>query len=76
VLFICVYVLTKLIVGLAEEVTKLQTKNMRMAKECARLAAENTWLAEDHTWFRDHSVKMTEEVKTKCQEITSEWPFS
>jgi hypothetical protein len=47
-----------------------------MAKECARLAAENTRLAEDHTWFRDHSVKMTEEVKNKNQEITSKWLFS
>jgi hypothetical protein len=36
-----------------------------MAEECARLAAENTRLAEDHARFRDHSVKMTEEVKTK-----------
>jgi hypothetical protein len=47
-----------------------------MAEECARLVAENTRLTEDHTWFRDHSVKMTEEVKNKSQEITSEWPFS
>jgi hypothetical protein len=37
---------------------------------------ENTRLAEDHAWFQDHSMKMTEEVKTKSQEITSEWPFS
>jgi hypothetical protein len=36
---------------------------------------ENTRLAEDHAQFRDHSVKMTEEVKTKSQKITSEWPF-
>jgi hypothetical protein len=68
--------LTKLVIGLAEEITKLQTENTRVAKECARLAAENTWLAEDHARFKDHSVKMTEEVKTKNQEITSEWPFS
>jgi hypothetical protein len=27
---------------LAKEVTKLQTENMCIAKECARLAAENT----------------------------------
>jgi hypothetical protein len=37
---------------------------------------ENTRLAEDHAQFRDHSVKMTEEVKTKNQEITSKLPFS
>jgi hypothetical protein len=36
-----------------------------MAEECARLAAENTRLVEDHARFRDHSVKMTEEVKNK-----------
>jgi hypothetical protein len=40
------------------------------------LAAENTRLTEDHARFKDHSVKMTEEVKTKNQEITSEWPYS
>jgi hypothetical protein len=50
-LFICVYVLTKLVVGLAEEITRLQMKNTCMAEECARLAAENTRLAEDHAWF-------------------------
>jgi hypothetical protein len=36
-----------------------------MAEECARLAVKNTRLVEDHTRFRDHSVKMTEEVKNK-----------
>jgi hypothetical protein len=51
-------------------------ENTRMVEECTRLAVENTRLAEDHAWFRDHSVKMTKEVKTKSQEITSEWPFS
>jgi hypothetical protein len=69
--------LPELVVDLAEEVTRLQTEKTRMAEECVRLAAaENTRLAEDHAWFRDHSVKMTEEVKTKSQEITSEWPCS
>jgi Asp-tRNA(Asn)/Glu-tRNA(Gln) amidotransferase C subunit len=68
--------LLELVVDLVEEVTRLQTENTRMAEECARLAVENTWLAEDHARFRDHSVKMIEEVKTKSQEITSEWPFS
>jgi predicted Holliday junction resolvase-like endonuclease len=75
-MFICIHVLTKLVAGLAEEITKLQTKNTRVAEECARLAAENTRLTEDHARFKDHSVKMTEEVKTKNQEITSEWPYS
>jgi regulator of replication initiation timing len=68
--------LLEFVVDLAEEVAKMQTKNARMAEECARLAAENTRLAEDHAWFRDHSVKMTKEVKNKTQEITSKWPFS
>jgi regulator of replication initiation timing len=68
--------LPELVVDLVEEVTKLQTENMCMVEECARLASENTRLAEDHAWFQDHSMKMTEEVKTKSQEITSEWPFS
>jgi hypothetical protein len=66
----------KLVVGLAEEITWLQMENTRVAEECTRLAAENTRLTEDHAWFQDHSAKMTEEVKTKNQEITSEWPFS
>jgi hypothetical protein len=57
--------LPELVIDLVEKVTRLQTENTRMAEECARLAAENTWLAEDHARFRDHSVKMTEEVKTK-----------
>jgi predicted nuclease with TOPRIM domain len=64
-----------LVVGLAEEVTKIQAENTRVAEGCTRLAAENTRLAEDHARLRDHSVKMTEEVKTKNQEITSKWTF-
>jgi hypothetical protein len=47
-----------------------------MAEECARLLAENTRLVEDHAWLRDQSMKMTEEVKTRNQEITSKWPLS
>jgi regulator of replication initiation timing len=68
--------LPELVVDLAKEVISLQTDNTRMVEECARLAAENTQLVEDHARFQDHSVKMTEEVKAKSQEITSEWPFS
>jgi regulator of replication initiation timing len=66
----------ELVVDLAKEVTKLQIENTRMAEECARLSAENTRLAKDYSRFRDHTVKITEEVKNKSQEITSEWPFS
>jgi hypothetical protein len=40
--------LLELVVDLAEEVTRLRTKNTRMAKECARLLAKNTRLVEDH----------------------------
>jgi regulator of replication initiation timing len=68
--------LPELVVDLAEEVTKLQAANTRMAEECARLLAENTRLVEDHAQLRDHLMKMTEQVKTKNQEITSKWPFS
>jgi regulator of replication initiation timing len=68
--------LPELVVDLAEEVTKLQAAKMRVAEECARLSVENTWLVEDHTRLQDHSMKMTEEVKTKNQDITSKWPFS
>jgi hypothetical protein len=60
--------LLELVVDLAEEVTKLQAVNRRVAEECARLSMENTRLVEDHAWLRDHSMKMTEEVKTKNQE--------
>jgi hypothetical protein len=68
--------LLEFVVDLAEEVTKMQTENARMAEECARLVVVNTRLAEDHARFRDHSVKMTKEVKNKNQEITSKWLFS
>jgi hypothetical protein len=68
-------VLTKLVVGLVKEVTRFRIENTRVVEESARLAAENTQLAEDHARFQDHSVRMTEELKTKNQEITSEWPF-
>jgi hypothetical protein len=47
-----------------------------MAKEYARLSTKNTWLVEDHARLRDQSMKMTEEVKTRNQEITSKWPLS
>jgi hypothetical protein len=47
-----------------------------MAEECARLSAENTRLVEDHAQLRDQSMKMTEEVKIRNQEITSKWPLS
>jgi hypothetical protein len=40
--------LPKLVVDLAEEVTRLRMENMRMDEECARLAVENTRLVEDH----------------------------
>jgi cell division protein FtsB len=63
--------LPELVVDLAEEVTKLQAANTRVAKECAQLSAENTRLVKDHARLRDHSMKMTEEVKTKNQDITS-----
>jgi hypothetical protein len=43
--------LPELVVDLVEEVTRLQTENMRMAEECARLSTENTRLVEDHTWL-------------------------
>jgi regulator of replication initiation timing len=68
--------LLELVVDLAEEIAKIRTENTCMAEECARLVMENTRLAEDHTRFRDHSVKMTKEVKNKNQEITNKWPFS
>jgi hypothetical protein len=68
--------LPELVVGLTEEVTRLQMDNTLMAEECTKLAVENTRLAEDHARFRYHSVKMTKEVKAKSQEIISEWPFS
>jgi hypothetical protein len=68
--------LLEFVVDLPEEVAKMRTENTCMAEECARLAAENTQQAEDHARFRDHSVKMTEEVKNKNQEITSKWSFS
>jgi hypothetical protein len=47
-----------------------------MAEECARLSAEYTQLVEDHARLQDQSMKMTKEVKTRNQEITSKWPFS
>jgi hypothetical protein len=68
--------LSELVVDLAEEVIRLRTKNTRMAKEYARLSAKNTWLVEDHARLRDQSMKMTEEVKTRNQEITSKWTLS
>jgi regulator of replication initiation timing len=68
--------LLELVVDLAEEVTRLRMENTRMAEECARLSAENTWLVEDHARLRDQSMKMTEEVKTKNQELTNKWPLS
>jgi predicted nuclease with TOPRIM domain len=68
--------LSELVVDLAEEVTRLQTKNTRMAKDCARLSVENSQLVEDHARLRDQSMKITEEVKTRNQEITSKWPLS
>jgi predicted Holliday junction resolvase-like endonuclease len=68
--------LLELVVDLAEEVTKLQVATTCVAEECARLSAKNTQLVEDHARLRDHSMKMTEEVKTKNQEITSKWPIS
>jgi hypothetical protein len=46
-------------------------ENTRAAEECARLAAENTRLVEGHARLRDQSMKMTEELKTRNQEITS-----
>jgi regulator of replication initiation timing len=68
--------LPELVVDLAEEVTRLQMENTRMAEECAQLSVENTQLVEDHARLRDQSMKMTEEVKTKNQAITSKWPLS
>jgi hypothetical protein len=68
--------LPKLVVDLAEAVTRLRTKNTCTAEECTRLAVENTWLVEDHARLRDQSMKMTEELKTRNQEITSKWPLS
>jgi hypothetical protein len=47
-----------------------------MAEQCARLSAENTRLVEDHARLRDQSMKMTEVVKTRNQEITNKWPLS
>jgi hypothetical protein len=47
-----------------------------MAEECAQLSVEKTRLVEDHTWLRDQSIKVTEELKTRNQEITSKWPLS
>jgi hypothetical protein len=44
-------VLTKLVVGLVEEVTRLWIENTHVAEESARLAAEKTRLAEDHARF-------------------------
>jgi regulator of replication initiation timing len=66
----------ELVVDLVEEVTRLRMENTCMAEECARLSAENTQLVEDHARLRDQSMKVTEEVKTKNQEITSKWPLS
>jgi cell division protein FtsB len=68
--------LPELVVDLAEEVTKLQVANTRVAKECAQLSADNTQLVEDHARLRDHLMKMIKEVKTKNHEITSKWSFS
>jgi regulator of replication initiation timing len=63
--------LPELFVDLAEEVTRLRTENTRTTEECARLVAENTWLVLDHARLRDQSTKITEELKTRNQEITS-----
>jgi hypothetical protein len=68
--------LPELVVDLAEEVTRLRTENMRMAEECARLSAEKTRLVGDHAWLQDQSIKVTEELKTRNQEITSKWTLS
>lgn len=68
---ICIPVLTSPDVGLAEEVSRLQAENAHAVEECTRLAAENSQLAQDHTRFRDHSVKMTKELKTRNQELNS-----
>jgi hypothetical protein len=43
----------KLVVNLAEEVTRLQETNTRLVEESARLSAENARLVEDHAQLRD-----------------------
>jgi regulator of replication initiation timing len=63
------------VADLAEEVARLQAENTPMAAECARLSAENTQLVEDHTRLRDQLINITEEVKTRNQEITSKCHF-
>jgi hypothetical protein len=67
---------SKLVIDLVEEVTRLQETNTCLVVESARLSAENARLVEDHTQLRDQSMKMTKEVKTKNQEITSKWSLS
>jgi hypothetical protein len=63
--------LPELVVDLAKEVTRLRTENTHMAEECAQLSAEKIRLVEDHTWLQDQSNKVTEELKTRNQEMTS-----
>jgi regulator of replication initiation timing len=73
-MYLCVF--RGFVVDLAEEVTRLQETNMRLVEESARLSVENARLVEDHAQLRDQSMKMTDEVKTKNQEIISKWPLS
>jgi predicted nuclease with TOPRIM domain len=63
------------VIDLVEEARKLQAENMRMAAECAQLSVEKTRLVEDHARLQDQSMKITEEVKARNQEIMSKCHF-
>jgi len=51
--------------GLEVEVVHLREENSHAVVECGRLKEDNGKLAQDQSQFRDHTTKMTEELKGK-----------
>ena len=51
--------------GLEAEVIHLREENSRAVMECDRLNEDNRKLAQDQSQLRDHTTKMTEELKGK-----------
>ena len=50
---------------LEAEVARLREENSRAVVECDRLKEDNRKLAHDQSQLRDHTTKMTEELKSK-----------
>ena len=51
--------------GLEAEVIRLREEKSHVIGECDRLNENNRKLAQDQSWLRDHTTKMTEELKGK-----------